>query len=141
MFSLCKKEIEPLFPLEKHPVYADTIGQHTCVKDRNGAKIFEGDIVDISQEEERGVIKWDEDTSRFIILSDGISADFDNTLPLTNRQPIKFKCSACCKNVRESILLEPLDAFRIVREYIKNGFSDTGDAILDQIAALSDRFE
>ena len=50
---------------------------------------------------------------------------FENTLPLTNRQPVKFKCSACgacCKNVRDSILLEPLDAFRIVREYIKTDF-------------------
>ncbi len=66
---------------------------------------------------------------------------FENTLPLTNRQPVKFKCSACgacCKNVRDSILLEPLDAFRIVREYIKNGFSGTGDEILDQIADLKE---
>ena len=66
---------------------------------------------------------------------------FENTLPLTNRQPVKFKCSACgacCKNVRDSILLEPLDAFRIVREYIKNGFSGTGDEILDQIANLKE---
>lgn len=66
---------------------------------------------------------------------------FDKAIPLTNRQPVKFKCSACgacCKNVRDSILLEPLDAFRIVREYIKNGFSGTGDEILDQIADLKE---
>lgn len=66
---------------------------------------------------------------------------FDKAIPLSNRQPIKFKCSACgacCKNVRDSILLEPLDAFRIVREYIKNGFYGTGDEILDQIAELKE---
>ena len=66
---------------------------------------------------------------------------FENTLPLTNRRPIKFKCSACgacCKNVRDSIVLEPLDTFRIVREYIKNGFAGTGDDVLDQIADLKE---
>ena len=66
---------------------------------------------------------------------------FDKTQFVTNRQQIKFKCSfcgACCKNVRDSIVLEPLDAFRIVREYIKNGFPGTGDDILDQICNLKE---
>ena len=66
---------------------------------------------------------------------------FENAMPITNRQPVKFKCSACgacCKNVRDSIVLEPLDAFRIVCEKMKNGFTNSADDILWNIAELKE---
>lgn len=66
---------------------------------------------------------------------------FDHAMPLTNRQPVKFQCSscgACCKNVRDSIVLEPLDAFRIIREKMKNGCTDTADEILWHMAELKE---
>lgn len=57
----------------------DTIGQFTGVTDKNGVYIFEGDVVNIlCENEEVGVIKWEEDTARFIISAEGFFADFDN---------------------------------------------------------------
>jgi len=57
----------------------NTVGQYTGLDDKNGQKLFEGNIVDIlCENEETGVIEWSEDTARFIVSADGFQADFDN---------------------------------------------------------------
>ena len=55
-------------------VIADTVGQYTGLTDRNGNKIFEGDIVNILTEyEEIGVIVYED--GGFIVHADKFSID------------------------------------------------------------------
>ena len=75
-----------------------------------------------------------------VTVNPGMSL-FEKAQPIGKRQKIAFKCSACgacCKNVRDSIVLEPLDAFRIIRDRMKNGSKDSADDILWNIADLKE---
>ena len=60
-------------------VIADTVGQYTGLTDRNGRKIFEGDIVNILTENEKfGIITYDD--GGFFVDASTFSVDFMNNI-------------------------------------------------------------
>ncbi len=66
----------------RRTIIQDTVCQYTGLKDKNGKKIFESDIVTIDgfcpDDEGYGVIQWRDDEAMFTVDADYCYYDFDH---------------------------------------------------------------
>lgn len=67
-----------LFTRKKYAIDTSTVGQYTGLTDKNGERLFEGDVLTVDGEDGFFALEFQEDTARFVMSGDGFVADFDN---------------------------------------------------------------
>lgn len=79
-FYICHNILDSA--LKAYEVIPETVGQHIERKDKNGTKIFEGDIVRDAETSDVGKIFFDTYTAMFVIGFENTIADFNASYSL-----------------------------------------------------------
>jgi len=85
--DICYSENDSFVEMTKTIVNPASVGQYTGLTDKNGIKIFEGDIVDIlTEDEEIGIVAYDD--GGFQVEADGFCVDFHSNINGTDLEVI-----------------------------------------------------
>jgi len=85
--DICYSENDSFVEMTKTIVNPASVGQYTGLTDKNGNKIFEGDIVDIlTEDEEIGIVAYDD--GGFQVEADGFCVDFHSNINGTDLEVI-----------------------------------------------------
>ena len=66
------------FKRTKYSVHKETVGQYTGLTDKNGNKIYEGDILELDGEEVFFEVGYETNAAKFVIIGDIDMFYFDN---------------------------------------------------------------
>lgn len=87
--------------LEKHVVYTDTLGQYTGLTDKNGKKIFEGDIVSTDIARPYLIVEFRDGCFMFN-CNDGGEDYYDIMLPIGKEPHNKYEYGEVIGNIHDN---------------------------------------
>ena len=87
--------------IEKHTVYSNTVGQYTGLKDKNGKRIFEGDIISTDIKRPYLIVEFRDGCFMFN-CNDGGKDYYDIMLPILDEPQTQYEYGEVIGNIHDN---------------------------------------